>query len=149
MSRQAKWDARFMALCRHIGSEWSKDPIRRVGAVLVKEINRDPILGYNGFPRGTRDTTERLENRDLKRKLVIHAERNAILCAKRDLAGYTLYSSMKPCIACTCDIIQAEISTVVYPKLTQEIRRVHESYLEGWELVDELLKEASITVREI
>lgn len=143
-----KWDLRFLALCHHV-STWSKDPRTQVGAVLVKDGNREPILGYNGFPRGVADTSERYENRTLKHQIVIHAERNAILTAKCDLKDYTLYCSLRPCIRCSCDIIQAEIARVVYPVLTPEQERKFEGYKTEWILAHELMIEAGIEVVEI
>lgn len=143
-----KWDRRFLALCYHVAS-WSKDPRTQVGAVLVHDTNRDPILGYNGFPRGVIDSPARYIDRALKHQVVIHAERNAILTAKRDLKGYTLYCSLRPCIRCSCDIIQAEIARVVYPVLTPEQEVKFESYKEEWALANRLMNEAGIQVVEI
>ncbi len=143
-----KWDRRFLALCEHVAT-WSKDPRTQVGAVLVKDVNREPILGYNGFPRGVSDTPERYNNRGFKHQIVLHAERNAILTAKRDLKGYTLYCSLRPCLLCSCDIIQAEIARVVYPALTLEQIRKYIDYRAGWELAHELMLEAGIEVAEI
>ncbi len=143
-----KWDRRFLALCEHVAT-WSKDPRIQVGAVLVKNTNREPILGYNGFPRGVADDSVRYENRNFKRRVVIHAERNVILTAKRDLKGYTLYCSLKPCIRCSCDIIQAEIARVVYPVLTPEQMKEHENHIVEWEWAHELMLEAGIEIVEI
>lgn len=143
-----KWDRRFLALCEHVAT-WSKDPRTQVGAVLVKDVNREPILGYNGFPRGVSDTPERYNNREFKHQIVLHAERNAILTAKRDLKGYTLYCSLRPCLLCSCDIIQAEIARVVYPALTPEQEHKHENYRDEWALARELMLEAGIGIVEI
>ena len=143
-----KWDKRFLALCEYVAT-WSKDPRTQVGAVLVKDINRDLILGYNGFPRNVDDRLEWYKNRELKHQLVIHAERNAILTAKRDLKGYTLYCSLRSCIRCSCDIIQAEIARVVYPALTLEQECKFKDYREEWALADRLMYEAGIQMTEV
>lgn len=84
-----KWDRRFLELAKQI-STWSKDPSTKVGAVLVKD-RKVVGMGYNGFPKGIEDTDERLNNRELKYKMVVHAEVNAILQAGERADGATLY----------------------------------------------------------
>lgn len=110
MSNQ-KWDIRFLKLAREV-STWSKDSTQ-VGAVITKG-NRIVSIGYNGFGKGVRDDKERYEDRDTKLKLVIHAEDNAILFAKQDLTGCTLYTyPMLSCSNCSAKVIQSGISRVV------------------------------------
>ena len=117
--------------------------------MLVKDTNREPILGYNGFPRGVVDRSEWYENRELKHQIVVHAERNAILTAKRDLKGYTLYCSLHPCVRCSCDIIQAEIARVVYYALTPEQLVKFKDYREEWTLARRLMAEVGIEIVEL
>lgn len=106
------WDLRFCSLALNEISTWSKDPSSKVGAVLVSPDRRQIIPGYNGFPRGIADDS-RLHNRDIKYNMVIHAEENAILTAARDLTGYTMYCTHKPCPTCTAKIIQVGVSRIV------------------------------------
>lgn len=109
-----KWDSRFLQLAEHI-SDWSKDPSTQAGAVLIDEHKRVVSVGYNGFPRKVRDSTPRYDNRELKYKLVVHAEVNAILFAHR-IIGCTLYTwPFQPCIRCAVQIIQVGIWRVVSP----------------------------------
>jgi len=108
-----KWDLRFLKLGVEI-SQWSKDPDIKVGAVLVDpEDGTQYVTGFNGFPKGVIDTTERYTRKKIKHKLILHAEINAILNARRDLSKYTLYSTRFPCLHCTLTIIQAGIRKVV------------------------------------
>ena len=79
------WDKRFLELASVVGS-WSKDPSTKVGAVIVNENKQIVSMGYNGFPRGVRDDY-RLENRETKYNLIVHAEANAIIHAKESLEG--------------------------------------------------------------
>jgi len=108
-----EWDLRFMSLARHIAG-WSKDPSTKVGAVLVDNERRVLGLGYNGFPRWVKDLADRLDDRETKYSLVVHAELNAILnCAHRPV-GSTLYVwPLYPCSECGKAIIQAGIARVV------------------------------------
>ena len=50
----------------------------KVGCVLVKG-KKVVSLGYNGLPMGVEDTFERLNNRELKYEMTVHAEINASL----------------------------------------------------------------------
>ena len=58
-----KWDLRFIDLAKHI-SKWSKDPSTKVGCIIVGEDREIRSTGFNGFPRGIDDTSERLEDRN-------------------------------------------------------------------------------------
>jgi dCMP deaminase len=89
-ARQEKWDRRYLGLAKYY-SQFSKDPSTKVGAVVVDLDNRVAGMGYNGFPEGIADTPERLNNRELKYKLVLHAEVNAILDAGDRARASTLY----------------------------------------------------------
>jgi len=110
-----KWDARFLELARVI-SGWSKDPGTGCGAIVVKDRY---ILGtgYNGFPAGIADTDARLEDRDTRLALTLHAELNALLrIGARRAKGASLYVwPFPPCHACAAAIVQAGIARVVIP----------------------------------
>ncbi len=107
------WDTRFLSHASLV-AEWSKDPSTKVGAVITDEHNRIISVGYNGFPRSIADTPERLKNRELKYKMVVHAEMNAIIFAQRDLTDCTLYTwPFPPCSACAAIVINAGIGRVV------------------------------------
>ena len=105
------WDKRFLSLAQHIAN-WSKDPSTKVGAVIVDQNRRIVSTGYNGYPKGVDDTID-TDEREIKYKKVIHAEKNAILFAKQDLTGCTLYVTHHPCSQCAGYILQAGISRVV------------------------------------
>jgi dCMP deaminase len=107
----SKWDARFLSLAEHV-AQWSKDPSTKVGAVIVDDKRRVVGVGYNGFARGVKDTDERLQNRDVKYKLVVHAESNALDNAAYT-EGCTLYCTFFPCPQCAARIIQKGIRRVV------------------------------------
>ena len=135
-----KWDTRFLGLAAHISS-WSKDPSSQVGAVIT-DGNRIVSLGYNGFAAGVDDTDARLVDRDVKLNLTIHAEENAMIFAKRDLSGCTVYVT-HPCPRCASKLIQEEVARVVY--ITPS-----EDFLSRWaadlELSGEMYREAGVQV---
>ena len=116
-----KWDLRFLDLAKHVSS-WSKDPSTKVGAVLANSENRRVIsVGFNGFPAGVEDVEERLENREIKYEMVVHAEQNALLFAGDRAVGCTLYVyPLPPCARCAVTIIQAGVTRVVSPKTDRD-----------------------------
>jgi dCMP deaminase len=112
----AKWDGRLLGLANHV-STWSKDPSTKVGAVITRG-NRIVSVGYNGFPQGVKDHPGRYEDREMKYKIIVHAERNAIIFAAQDLTGCTLYTTpFMPCSTCAGIVIQSGIKRVVAPEL--------------------------------
>lgn len=111
-----KWDERFLEMCRLVAT-WSKDPSTKCGAVIVRADNTVVSLGYNGFPQGIADTDERLQDRQLKYEMIVHAEMNAVLFAPESVARCTLYvTPYPPCARCAVHIIQAKICRVVCPE---------------------------------
>lgn len=108
-----KWDLRFMDMALLV-SGWSKDPSTKVGAVIADPAHRVVSTGYNGLPRGLVDDEARLTDREVKLRLTLHAEHNAILFAQRDLLGCTIYVSAHPCAHCAAQIVQTGIARVVY-----------------------------------
>jgi dCMP deaminase len=109
------WNQRFLSLAEHI-AQWSKDPSTQVGAVIVDPSRRIISTGYNGLPQGVDDTDNRLHTREIKYEMIVHGEINAILFAKQDLLGSTLYTwPFMPCSRCASIVIQSGIKTVVAP----------------------------------
>jgi len=94
----------------------SKDPSSKFAALIAKRDHTIVSMGFNGFPRGIADTEERLNNRDLKYKFVVHAEQNAILNSAKvgvPLDDCVLFVDAWPCSNCAKSIIQTGISRVV------------------------------------
>jgi len=107
-----KWDLRFLEMARSAAG-WSKDPSTKVGAIIVDDDKRVISVGYNGFPKGVTDD-ERLDDREEKYKMIVHAERNALLFANKDVKICSIYTyPFMPCSVCAGMIIQAGIKRVV------------------------------------
>jgi len=140
-----KWDTRFIELARHI-SEWSKDPSTKVGCVVIGEDREIRSTGFNGFPRGIADDSERLGDREQKYPLICHAEENAIMHAARigvSLKRCVAYVTWPPCTGCSRSLIQAGIIEVVYPKDIE----IPERWKDDFDLSVAMMEEAGITVR--
>ena len=142
----AKWDQRFLNLAEHI-SGWSKDPSTKVGCVVVGEDREIRSTGFNGFPRGIADDSERLSDREQKYPLICHAEENAIMHAARiglSLKGCTAYVTWPPCTRCARSLIQAGVIEVVYPSGSE----VPERWMSDFEMSTQMLTEAGLKIRQ-
>lgn len=136
-----KWDRRFIELAKHIAS-WSKDPSTQTGAVIVDQKKRIVSVGYNGLSIGVQDTPERLNNREIKYKIIVHCERNAIIFANRDLEGCTLYTwPFMSCSTCAAMVIQSGIKRVVAPYNNNE------RWVEEFKLATEIFREAGVDIK--
>ncbi|MDC9727268.1 MAG: dCMP deaminase family protein [Candidatus Thioglobus sp.] len=142
-----KWDKRYLALAAEVAT-WSKDPSTQVGAVTVGSKKEVLSQGFNGFPRGIGDSSERYHHRETKYKLVVHAEMNAIYNATysgTSLDGATLYVYGLPiCSECAKGIIQVGIKKVVVEK-SKELDNWNESVQLSKAMFDEAGVELIIT----
>lgn len=147
-----KWDKRFLDLAAEV-AKWSKDPSTKVGAVLV-DSNRIVVgLGYNGFARGVEDAEDRLNTREIKYKMVVHAEVNAILQAGDKARGATLYVTppfLLPniCHDCCKFAIQAGVKEVVSFNPPEENERL-DRWKESLDLARTMCTEAGMGWRGV
>lgn len=93
----------------------SKDPSTKVGCVIVRPDGTMASAGRNGFPRGIEDQLGRLNDRETKIRLTIHAEMNALHFAREDITGSTAYCTFAPCEHCAIHMIQRGVKRVVWP----------------------------------
>ena len=136
----AVWDGRFLEMAKLVSS-WSKDPSTKVGSVIVNESRVVLSVGFNGLPRGLFDSPERLQNRELKYQLIVHAEMNALLFATRDLTGCTIYTyPFLPCSRRAGAIVQAGISRVV----SQDY--VPDRWRENFKLSQKIFSESGVAI---
>lgn len=148
MNDLRKWDHRFLELARHVAA-WSKDPSTKVGAVIVDKRNIVRGMGYNGFPRGVKDTPDRYNDREIKYRFVVHAELNAILNATGPVAGCTIYvwpTLMIPnvCPECCKSVIQSGIIEVVGQR-----GETQERWQDMAKISEAMLRESGIRIRMI
>ena len=139
-----KWHVRFLKMAEEVAS-WSKDPSTKVGAVIVDRNRRVVSTGYNGIPRGVEDTFERLNDRNIKYKIILHAEENAMMYAKQPLGECSLYvTSLPPCSHCASLIIQSGIKNV-YVNTT----KIPDRWTESCKLTMEMFNEAGVELHFI
>lgn len=117
MSKIISWDEYFMGIAK-LAALRSKDPNTQVGACVVDRDNKIVTVGYNGMPRGVKDSDVPWAReggfKDTKYAYVVHAELNAILNTPRSLKDCVLYVSLFPCNECAKAIIQSGIKKIVY-----------------------------------
>jgi len=111
-----QWKNRYYDLAGEVAT-WSKDPSKKVGAIIVGNHGQVLSQGYNGFPRGMDDDPKYYDDREKKYERIVHAEVNAIYNATRNgvsLDGSTMFVYGLPtCHECAKAIIQVGISEVV------------------------------------
>ena len=142
----SKWDTRFLELAKQIAS-WSKDPSTKVGCVVVGPDREIRSTGFNGLPRGIKDSDERLNNREIKYPMICHAEENAIMHAARigiSLKECKAYVTWPPCTRCARSLIQAGISEIIYPEAVD----IPERWATDFNLSLNMFKEAKVKINK-
>lgn len=132
-------------MARHV-AKLSKDPSTQVGAVIFTPERRFVSAGYNGLPRGVRDTADRLTVRDVKYKMIRHAEANAISFATAPLVGATLAVTHPCCAQCAGAAIQAGVAHLLWPTPDAAFRA---RWADDIALVRQMCDEAGVTLHEV
>lgn len=131
-SARPSWDTWALGLAEAVATR--ADCTRRhVGAVILDAEHRVVSTGYNGYPsgmpgcatagacpRGQRSHAEIAPDSpyvggDAGRCDALHAEENAVLWARRDLRGCTVYVTHEPCPNCARFLAGTGIARVVWP----------------------------------
>ncbi|HEY1630824.1 MAG TPA: deaminase [Rhizomicrobium sp.] len=155
MSEQADRD--YLALAHRFAGA-SPDPSTKVGALLVDAASSVVAIGHNCFPEGVACTSNRLDDRETKLRLIVHAEMNAILAAARagvstkDCVLYLAATDASgqvwggaPCVRCTVEIIQSGVREIVSYPQKAGFSKWHADLAEA----KDLLVEAGIVFREV
>mgnify|MGYP003631118770 CR=1 FL=1 len=142
-----KWHAHFMAVAETT-AKLSKDPSTKVGAVAVRD--RQIIsTGYNGLPATVTDKVSRLEDRETKLLMTVHAEANCVADAARrgvSLNGAELYITHPSCPHCAGLIIQAGVVGVYSREASREFLM---RWAEPLRLAKEMFTESGVTTVEL
>ena len=135
------WDKRFLKVAAEVAT-WSKDPSTKVGAIAVKD-KKVIAQGYNGFPKGIKDLSDRYNDREIKYKYIVHAEMNVIYNAAENgvsLRGSNMYVYGLPaCSDCARGIIQVGVKRVIMPK-----QGIPDKWKESWEMTVNMFDEANV-----
>lgn len=157
-SEMTRWDAYYLKLAVAT-AQMSRDPSTKVGAIIVGPDADIRATGFNGFPRGVADYPHRLQNRQLKYKMIVHAEMNAIFNAARagiSLQGCRLYLIAMndagcfwggpPCSNCIGGVIQSGITEIVSLPPSPWLP---DRWLESLNLSLDMIEEAGLWYREV
>jgi dCMP deaminase len=122
MSRGTEWwDKWFLGMAEYMSTA-SKDDSTKVGAVIVDRDRRVVSVGFNGLPRNVKDLVSRYKDRNVKLKMIVHAEKNAILFACRSCKNCVLYTwPFSSCAQCAAMVIQSGITRCVAPVTPLEL----------------------------
>ena len=140
------WMKKYLALAGQIAG-WSKDPSTKVGAVAVGVNGQILSQGYNGFPRGIRDSKDRLYSREEKYKFVVHAEMNCIYNATLNgvsLRDADLYVYGLPvCSECAKGVVQVGIRRVFMCCPAD----ISDKWRKSFKVTSEIFGEAGVSAR--
>ena len=140
------WMKKYLDLAEHIAG-WSKDPSTKVGAVAVGRDGQILSQGYNGFPRGIKDSYDRLINREEKYKFVVHAEMNCIYNATLNgvsLKDADLYVYGLPvCSECAKGVVQVGIKRVFMCRPAE----INDKWRDSFKVTSAIFQEASVSAR--
>ena len=92
----------------------SEDPYKKVGVCVLNKEGRILSVGYNGLLSKQQISNDFWEDRDERRKYIIHAETNALACITRYDEPYILASTLLPCANCAINICSHGIKHVYY-----------------------------------
>lgn len=92
----------------------SPDPKKSVGCIIIDHDNRIISTGYNGLPPGFPEYIINWGDRDSVKKIIIHAEANALLFSRVNCKGHIMFCTLSPCIECLKLIKVSGINTVYY-----------------------------------
>jgi len=110
--KRPSWDEYGMLLA-YTAAQRSPDPYVMVGAAAFREDRSTVSTGYNGAPAG-----EEIDwsDREARRPLVVHAERNCLKYAKLG-EPYYLYVTMSPCLQCLSAAAHHGVKEIIYDKV--------------------------------
>jgi len=128
--KRPSWDEWALNLAAAVGTR-ADCTRRQVGAVILDPEHRVVATGYNGYPAGRpgcasagacpRGQKSKAEIPPMasytapeSRCDALHAEENAILYARRDLRGCTIYVNHEPCPNCRRVIAGTGIARMVW-----------------------------------
>lgn len=126
----------------------SKDRSTKVGAIVLNESGTILSVGYNGFPRGVKETDLARHEKPEKYFWTSHAEENAIAQAARVGAklegGILIVTAIHPCTTCARLIIQAGIKTVLVPYMDEN--NINERWFDEAARSKAMFREAGVKV---
>jgi dCMP deaminase len=137
----------FINIVNYI-SNFSDDPHRKVGAIIIDDNKNIISTGYNDIPKNCEKKPERY-SKELKYLWIVHAEESAILNAVYNgisLKNTTMYINWFPCAKCAGQIINSGIKKII---CSESPDFNHVKYGEEFKISLEKLTEANVSIEII
>lgn len=112
---RTSWEEYALSLA-YAASERSEDPHRSVGACALSHDNMVLGLGYNGLAAGKEAPASFWEDRDNRRKYMIHAEANCLSLFNKGQC-HLMAVTLLPCSYCAATISAYGIKKVIYREM--------------------------------
>jgi dCMP deaminase len=112
MNDRLSWDEYALKIAE-VTALRSEDPYMKVGACVLNKDNRVIGVGYNGLASSINAPEGFWDDRDRRRKYMIHAEANALAHVYRGQAEL-LACTLLPCSSCATLIAAYGIKKVVF-----------------------------------
>lgn len=112
MKNRISWEEYALKIAE-VAAERSEDIYIKVGACVLDADNRVIGVGYNGLAPSKNVENKFWEDRDQRRKFILHAEANALSMVKRGDA-VLLACNLLPCSSCATLIAAHGVKKVVY-----------------------------------
>ena len=106
------WPEYFNSIVDKVKNK-SKDPSTKVGCHIVNKYNEPVSSGFNGWVAGCDESMMSWE-RPLKYGMIIHAEMNALIFARRSLKECKVFITHGPCANCLKHLLQAGTRQIYY-----------------------------------
>jgi dCMP deaminase len=103
----------YAMMLAYVASLRSEDPYRKVGAVALDKSNRIIATAYNGLAAGYNAEPGFWDDRDARRKYMIHAEVNLCSLFVRGHAKLVACTT-KPCTSCIQMLCAYDIKEILY-----------------------------------
>lgn len=132
------WDEYFLLLAFMVSLR-SQDPNIQHGAVVVDDLNHIIGTGYNGPIKMSKDNIIPWNNREKKRKWMIHAEENCLLNCTKTISNnstFKMYITGLPCNNCLQRIINFGIQNLIIADRAGSITENEESQKMRQALID-------------
>lgn len=135
--KKLPWDNYALQLAR-VAAGQSPDPYKQVGACALDFKNKVIGVAYNGLISNFEPPQGFWDDRDKRRKYMVHAEANLLSLFKRDECK-TVACTLLPCTSCATMIAAYGIRRVVYSEVYDRDTNAQEIFkFYGIELVHAL-----------
>jgi dCMP deaminase len=127
MGNRISWEQYALNIAQ-AASQRSEDPYQKVGACALNSQNMVIGVGYNGLASGVSMPYKNFwDNRDYRRKFMIHAEANCLSLCKRGEVKL-LAVTLLPCSSCATMVAAYGVQEVYYKETYERDEQAKEIF---------------------